>query len=201
LDEKGRSNWGSKPSQDRGFKKVPIITSCCQFKPHDHKPSRKVLSSNRGQMGLLLRPTQKPVTAGVLRGCTLIPGSIPQGAIQQAVLKGSRVPEPKPWTPFNGARANPDVAGHLRTWAINTRRRGSKAQKGRRTQPLYFSSDYQASGASVPLDKGKKEEREKRKNKREIKRQRLLLALWLAKAEGLSDNTADDEIIVCVDHN
>jgi hypothetical protein len=48
LDEKGRSKWGSKPSQDRGFKKVPIITSSSPLKPHDHKPSRKVLSSNRG---------------------------------------------------------------------------------------------------------------------------------------------------------
>ncbi len=34
-----------------------LLPGVVSSSPHDHKPSRKVLSSNRGQMGLLLRPT------------------------------------------------------------------------------------------------------------------------------------------------
>jgi hypothetical protein len=77
LDEKGRSNWGSKPSQDRGFKKLPIITRGSQLKPHDHKPSRKVLSSNRGQMGLFLRPTPKACQANRSQRLLIITGKHP----------------------------------------------------------------------------------------------------------------------------
>jgi hypothetical protein len=49
---------GLKPSQERGFKKLPIITRSSQLKPHDHKPSRKVLSV-AGQIGMLLSPIPK----------------------------------------------------------------------------------------------------------------------------------------------